>query len=154
MPGLEDWSSCRLWPADKIRLTGPAAKRAFHVFRFTFHVKPIKNQLTCIYTVYTFNVAMDVRYSFKGLLFEWDQNKARTNFEKHGVSFENACEVFTDPLLLYKETHDEDGATQAIIGETLNEHLLFVVHILKQQEVIRLISARPVTLHERREYEE
>ena len=97
---------------------------------------------------------MDVRYSFGGLFFEWDQNKARTNLEKHGVSFENACEVFTDPLLFYKDTDDEDGATHAVIGETLNERLLFVVHIAKQQEVIRLISARPVTPRERREYEE
>jgi hypothetical protein len=97
---------------------------------------------------------MDVRYSFGGLLFEWDQDKARTNLEKHGVSFENACEVFTDPLLFYKDTNEEDGATQAVIGETRNEHLLFVVHIVKQQDVIRLISARPVTSHERREYEE
>jgi uncharacterized DUF497 family protein len=97
---------------------------------------------------------MDVRYLLQGLLFEWDQNKARTNLEKHSVSFENACEVFTDPLLVYKDTNEEDGATQAVIGETLNEHLLFVVHIVKQQEVIRIISARTVTPHERREYEE
>ena len=74
--------------------------------------------------------------------------------QKHGISFENACEVFTDPLLRYKETNDEDEATQAVIGETLHEHLLFVVHIVKQQEVIRLISARPVTPNERREYED
>ena len=99
-------------------------------------------------------MTMNVRYSFGGLLFEWDQKKARTNLEKHGVSFENACEVFTDPLLLYKDTDDEEAATHAVIGETLNEQLLFVVHIVKQQEMIRVISARPVTPHERREYEE
>jgi len=97
---------------------------------------------------------MDVRYSFGGLLFEWDQNKARTNFEKHGVLFETACEVFTDPLLRYKNANDEEEATQAVIGETLNEHLLFVVHLVKEHEVIRLISARPATPHERRKYEE
>ena len=96
---------------------------------------------------------MDVRYLFGGLLFEWDASKARANFRKHGVSFENACEVFTDPLLFYKETTDEHENRQAVVGETLNERLVLVVHIVKEEDVIRIISARPVTLDERREYE-
>ena len=73
---------------------------------------------------------------------------------KTGVTFETACEVFTDPLLLFRDTNDEDEATQAVIGETLSEHLLFVVHIVKERELIRLISARAVTPHEKRAYEE
>lgn len=49
---------------------------------------------------------------------------------------------------------DADGAAQVVIGETLDERLLFVVHIMRNDEVIRIVSARPVTSHERREYEE
>jgi uncharacterized DUF497 family protein len=98
---------------------------------------------------------MDIRYSFEGLLFEWDQNKATQNLEKHGVSFESACEVFLDPLMRYTDTNDEDEATEAVIGEVRNGHLLFVVHIVKEEEeVIRLISARPATAREKHEYEE
>jgi hypothetical protein len=97
---------------------------------------------------------VDVRYSFRGLLFEWDREKARTNLRKHAVSFESACEVFLDPLLRLKDAGDADGAAQVVIGETLNERLLFVVHIIKNEEVIRIVSARPVTSRERREYEE
>lgn len=97
---------------------------------------------------------MDVRYSFHGLLFEWDRDKAATNLRKHGVSFETACEVFLDPLLLLRDAGDPDGMAQAVIGETLNERLLFVVHIIKSNEVIRMVSARSVTSHERRKYEE
>jgi uncharacterized DUF497 family protein len=41
-----------------------------------------------------------------------------------------------------------------VIGESLEEQLLFVVHILQDKDLIRIISARPVTSHERREYEE
>lgn len=67
---------------------------------------------------------MDVRYSFRGLLFEWDQVKARTNLKKHGVSFETACEAFLDPLLLLKDAGDKDRETQAVIGETGDERLL------------------------------
>jgi uncharacterized DUF497 family protein len=41
-----------------------------------------------------------------------------------------------------------------VIGETLAERLLFVVHMIRNDEVIRIVSARPVTSHERREYED
>ncbi len=97
---------------------------------------------------------MEIHYSLRGLLFEWDREKAVTNLRKHGVSFEDACEVFLDPLLLLRDAGDADGLTQVVIGETLNERLLFVVHIIRQEEVIRIVSARPVTSHERQEYEE
>jgi uncharacterized DUF497 family protein len=90
----------------------------------------------------------------RGLLFEWDGEKATTNLRKHGVSFEEACEVFLDPLVLVRDSGDADGVAQVVIGETRNERLLFVVHIIRQGEVIRIVSARPVTSHERREYEE
>ncbi len=33
-------------------------------------------------------------------MFEWDPHKAKSNFKKHGISFEQACEVFTDPKAL------------------------------------------------------
>lgn len=97
---------------------------------------------------------MNVCFSLGGLLFEWDPIKAKRNREKHGVSFETACGVFLDPLVRYVETGDENDLTQAAIGETGDERLLFVVHIVKEQESIRLISARPVTARERREYED
>jgi uncharacterized DUF497 family protein len=96
---------------------------------------------------------VDIQHSCNGLRFEWDQEKARTNLHKHGVSFEAACEVFFDPMLLLKDAGDPDGATQAAVGETVKERLLYVVHILRQEESIRIVSARPVTSHERREYE-
>jgi uncharacterized DUF497 family protein len=56
-------------------------------------------------------------------------------------------------MLLLKDAGDPDGATQAAVGETVKERLLYVVHILRQEESIRIVSARPVTSHERREYE-
>ncbi len=40
---------------------------------------------------------MDVTYPLQGALFEWDENKAQTNIQKHGVTFEEAAEVFFDP---------------------------------------------------------
>jgi len=45
--------------------------------------------------VYT--LSMDVLYRYEGLEFVWDVHKAAANIEKHGIRFEQACEVFLDP---------------------------------------------------------
>ena len=39
---------------------------------------------------------MDERF----IEFEWDEAKAAENIRKHDVSFESACSVFHDPLIL------------------------------------------------------
>ena len=56
--------------------------------------------------------------------------------------------------MLVKDAGDPDSNTQAVIGETLDERLLFVVHIIQREEIIRIVSARRVSSHERQEYEE
>jgi uncharacterized DUF497 family protein len=39
---------------------------------------------------------MDITYQLQGIAFAWDADKARSNIEKHGVTFEEAAEVFFD----------------------------------------------------------
>jgi hypothetical protein len=46
---------------------------------------------------------MDIVYRLAGLEFEWDRNKAQSNVEKHGVTFEEAAEVFLDPFYIIGE---------------------------------------------------
>jgi uncharacterized protein len=41
---------------------------------------------------------MDFTYQSQGVAFEWDADKAQSNLEKHGVTFEDAAEVFFDPF--------------------------------------------------------
>lgn len=41
---------------------------------------------------------MDIVYRLQGMEFEWDENKAAANIQKHGVTFEEAAEVFLDPF--------------------------------------------------------
>ncbi|WP_370451681.1 BrnT family toxin [Mesorhizobium sp.] len=43
------------------------------------------------------------------LRFEWDTEKARSNLRKHGVSFETAVRVFSDPFALVEQDRVEDG---------------------------------------------
>ncbi len=87
------------------------------------------------------------------MLCEWDTDKADRNARKHGVSFEEAATVFADPLALVVE--DESRPENArIIGESLAARILLVVFIERGRDVVRLISARRATRHERRRYEE
>jgi uncharacterized DUF497 family protein len=105
-----------------------------------------------IYNVYTLFV--DRHIELGSLEFVWDEDKASANFAKHGVRFEEAYEVFFDPLLRVFDASITDEAREAIIGETEHGSLLFVVHIEVENETIRIISARPATAAERDHYEE
>ena len=87
--------------------------------------------------------------------FEWDDNKARQNLAKHGISFVEAATVFLDPLSITVDDPDHSQGEQRylIIGYSNRVRLLVVVHI-DRGDNIRIISARPCTRHERRIYEE
>lgn len=87
--------------------------------------------------------------------FEWDDEKAQANLEKHGVTFGEATEVFYDPnaLIAEDEKHSEEEHRFIIIGYSSNR-LLFVVFAERHQDVIRIISARKPTPKERKSYEE
>jgi uncharacterized DUF497 family protein len=96
---------------------------------------------------------VNVRYVLQGIVFEWDGRKAAANLAKHGIPFETACEAFFDPFVRMVDASSEDEARDAILGMTLDERLVFVVHIEQGDEAFRIISARPATAAERRHYE-
>lgn len=89
---------------------------------------------------------------------EWDERKNRTNRRKHGVCFELAQEVFDDPLTLSKLDRVEAGEERwHTLGMVEGIVLLLVTHTVRDdhgEEVIRIISARKATAHERRHYEQ
>lgn len=89
------------------------------------------------------------------LRFEWDGAKARSNWEKHGVSFEEAATIFGDPLSLTVSDPDHSETEERYIsmGASAASRVLVVSHT-DRADVIRLISARPSTPRERRTYEE
>jgi uncharacterized DUF497 family protein len=102
--------------------------------------------------VYTLS-SMDVTYERHGQIFEWDAEKAAANLRKHFVSFEKACEVFFDPFLRLVDASSGNERREAIIGLTEDWSLLFVVHVAREGDTLRIISARPATASERRTYE-
>jgi len=87
--------------------------------------------------------------------FEWDEEKARSNIAKHGVSFEEASTVFGDPLSLTvpDPAHSEAEERFVILGHSHTGKLLVVVHT-ERGDNIRIISARRATKQERKDYEE
>jgi uncharacterized DUF497 family protein len=89
------------------------------------------------------------------LTFEWDRRKARQNLKKHGVSFDEAATVFGDPLssVIADSLHSAEENRFAIVGESQRRRLLVVV-FTDRNDRIRIISARPATRRERRDYEE
>jgi uncharacterized protein len=96
---------------------------------------------------------MDITYCLEGFEFEWDENKAQSNFEKHGVTFEEAAEVFLDPFHVVGEASANREVRDFALGYSIAERLLLVVHVERRSK-IRMISARVATRPERRLYEQ
>ena len=89
---------------------------------------------------------------------EWDEQKNLTNFAKHKISFELARLVFGDPLHLVKFDRVVDGEERwHAMGKVMDRHILVVVHTYKNrknEEILRIISARRASSHERKQYEQ
>ena len=91
-------------------------------------------------------------------MFEWDDEKAATNYRKHGVRFEEAVLVFEDPLAVSEQDRIENGElrwrTLGMVGGFL---LLLVAHTVRAEEgdceVVRIVSARRADRKERTRYE-
>ena len=88
--------------------------------------------------------------------FEWDENKDRANIVKHGVGFNEARRVFSDPNVIIREDRVVEGEERLqAIGYV--ERVLLVVHTVREEvlgAIIRIVSARKATPAERKVYEE
>ncbi|MBI4847554.1 MAG: BrnT family toxin [Nitrospirae bacterium] len=93
------------------------------------------------------------------MLFEWDRKKDQQNKKNHGVSFEEAAEVFDDPLCVsfLDKRFDYFEERYISIGHSKSGKLLIVAHLYypgdQGDEITRMISARKTTKKERKEYE-
>lgn len=85
--------------------------------------------------------------------FEYDPQKAKTNWQKHGISFAEAEMVFFDTLAIHDLDPDSITEERFIAVGLGNSGLLLVVVYTIRDEVIRLISARRATKQEKKAYE-
>jgi hypothetical protein len=86
--------------------------------------------------------------------FEWDPEKAKRNYKKHKVSFEEAVTVFYDPLSATFDDPDHSVGERRLITVGFSSHdLLLVVSHSERGEAVRIISARRATPKERKRHE-
>ncbi len=84
--------------------------------------------------------------------FEWDEQKARANFLKHGVDFADAVAVLEDEMALTIEDDRAEEDRFVTVGMDLLGRVLVVVYAWRDDR-IRILSARKGTRREREAYE-
>jgi uncharacterized protein len=86
-------------------------------------------------------------------LFEWDEQKAHKNFDKHGVSFLEASTVFADTkaLRFFDVKHSQVEDRWLVVGRSLSGYVLTTVYTERGTN-IRLISSRRANAHEIQKY--
>ncbi len=86
---------------------------------------------------------------------EWDPKKAKSNLEKHGVSFEEAATALSDPMAVTgaDPDHSATEVRYVTVGVSGRGRLVVISHTEKE-EIIRIISARKASKGERELYEE
>ena len=85
--------------------------------------------------------------------YEWDPNKAKSNYKKHGIRFADAVGVFEDEDAITIEDDHEKEDRFITIGRDFLSRILVVVYTFRDI-AIRIISARKATARERKMYEE
>lgn len=87
--------------------------------------------------------------------FEWDTSKAESNIRKHGVSFDEASTVFSDPfeLTISDPDHSHGEYRFLSIGRSERDRLLVVSYTERHPNTIRVISARVASRPERQTYD-
>ena len=91
----------------------------------------------------------------KPLRFNWDTRKAEENIQKHGVTFEEAQDVFYDDRAVefYDDDHSAWEDRFLLLGVSSEYRLLLICHCYRESDdVIRIISARKATKSEARFY--
>jgi uncharacterized protein len=88
-------------------------------------------------------------------LFEWDPGKEAANARDHGITFDEATEVFGDPLALnMPDPSHSKGEERFLVLGLSRRRLLLVVSYAERGPRTRIISARLASRAERRRYEE
>ena len=86
--------------------------------------------------------------------FEWGKDKERRNIRKHAISFDEAVTVFYDPLsaTFADPDHSIEEDRFITVGYS-SQGRLFVISYTERGDAIRIISARPATMLERKRHE-
>ena len=81
--------------------------------------------------------------------FEWDENKAKINFAKHGITFDEAAVALAQPHL--EKESDRHGEMRVLAICPLSQRIIAVIYTMRGEKC-RIISARPARDYEQRKF--
>ena len=85
--------------------------------------------------------------------FEWDENKNKSNIEKHSIDFNDAKQIFNNPMIIKKDTRSDYGEKRWIAIGLLIEFVVVAVYTMRNK-IVRLISVRLANKKEKEKYNE
>jgi len=85
-------------------------------------------------------------------VYEWDEEKSKRNFEKHGLSFEDAEKVFSGPCVTFVDDRFDYEETRLISLGSLEGRIVVIVHT-PRSESTRIISMRKANVREQKIYQ-
>ena len=101
---------------------------------------------------------LSVEHILGDMVFNWNENKAESNEQKHGITFEEAATAFGDVDARIYDDEEHSGFEErfVLLGYSKISRLLIVCHCYRGSdgEIIRIISARKATKQERQKYED
>ncbi len=88
------------------------------------------------------------------MVFEWDDSKAESNKKKHGVSFAEAATAFSDPhaLEIFDRKSSDREDRWILVGLSAKSQVLLVIFVEREEECIRIVSARKAVKDEVDQY--
>jgi hypothetical protein len=93
----------------------------------------------------------DLSRLFAGAIFEWDENKRRSNVVKHGIDFADVAQVFHDPAAYTSISTRNARERRFVTVGSMGGPLIAVIFTVRGQN-IRVISARAARRIERQTY--
>ena len=94
-------------------------------------------------TICAYNWSVDI---------EWNPRKASENLQKHGVDFADAVIALEDENALTIEDKDHEEQRFKTLGMGPNINILYVIHTDRDDDCIRIISARKADRSETKQY--
>ena len=86
--------------------------------------------------------------------FEWDERKNQENLRKHGLDFSDAWQIFAGPSSPELDLRSDYGEDRWTIIGLLGSRVVVVTFTFGSGELIRIISLRKASKHERKKFEE
>nr|WP_315248961.1 BrnT family toxin [uncultured Duganella sp.] len=87
------------------------------------------------------------------MYFEWDEGKSQSNILKHGVSFEDARDVFDGAPVVYFDADSWLNEDRYVAIGFSAARLMAVIFVNPGVDTVRIISARKASKFEEKRYE-